>query len=264
MKSFLAFIKDLFQTLPAEPHGEWTSLSDLSPLKPTVILVSGFGATSRNLSVIRKRFLKDGFNVLILPLDWNVLGDNVRGFYRMAEKLSSLILSLRKTKGMSRNKVYLVAHSAGGLVARYYVQFLGGSHYCEGLVTLATPHSGTWIAALGFLTHLILKARCLYQMLPISRFVKDLNEGHWPVDFPMASIFSNADFLCPKKSTVIPELILSAESRFWNIELHGLSHGDFLMSKRCYSSLMESFESIFSVSKLVRTRKSAGRTDSSQ
>ncbi len=37
----------------------------------------------------------------------------------------------------------LVGHSLGGLVARWYVQELGGARHVERLVTLATPHAGT-------------------------------------------------------------------------------------------------------------------------
>ncbi len=124
---------------------------------------------------MRRRLRKDGFNVIVLSLDWNSLSDTFRGLYPMSEKLSSIALRIRKEKGFRRTKIFLVAHSAGGLVARYYVQLLGGSHYCDGLITLGTPHSGTWVAALGLLTHLILKAGCLIHMLPISKFIKKIN-----------------------------------------------------------------------------------------
>ncbi|ABD10032.1 hypothetical protein KBI5_14385 [Frankia sp. KB5] len=47
-----------------------------------------------------------------------------------------------------RQRVHIVAHSLGGLVARYYVQQLGGDQYVDTLITLATPHSGTRLAGL--------------------------------------------------------------------------------------------------------------------
>ncbi len=37
----------------------------------------------------------------------------------------------------------LVGHSLGGLIARWYVQELGGARHVRRLVTLATPHAGT-------------------------------------------------------------------------------------------------------------------------
>ena len=112
----------------------------MSAEHPTIILITGFGATQRSLSVMRKRLVKDGFNVIILSMDWQTLSDGVRGLYRMAEVLATVVLKLRKGNSRGKAKIILVAHSAGGLVARYYLQLLGGVHYCDGLITLATPH----------------------------------------------------------------------------------------------------------------------------
>ncbi len=236
LKSFLSLWNDLTQVLPSRSLREWSELSHLDSKKPTIILISGFGASNRNLSVIRKRFLRDGFNVVILSLSWEALADSVRGLYRMAEILSSTVLQLKKVPGMRRSKVYLVAHSAGGLVARYYVQLLGGDHYCDGLITLATPHSGTWMAALGFLSPLLLKARCLFQMLPISPFIRNVNEAFFPHGFKMVSLYSTEDFMCPPQSTQLPEGFLG-EKRIQSIELHHLSHSDFLLSRKCYAEI---------------------------
>ncbi|CAJ59815.1 Putative secreted lipase [Frankia alni ACN14a] len=44
--------------------------------------------------------------------------------------------------------VHVVAHSLGGLVARYHVQRLGGDRQVDTLITLATPHGGTRLAEL--------------------------------------------------------------------------------------------------------------------
>lgn len=44
--------------------------------------------------------------------------------------------------------VALVGHSLGGLIARYYVQRLGGDELVDVVVTLATPHGGTTAALL--------------------------------------------------------------------------------------------------------------------
>jgi pimeloyl-ACP methyl ester carboxylesterase len=44
--------------------------------------------------------------------------------------------------------VCLVGHSLGGLIARYYVQRLGGDAHVSLVITLATPHSGTAVALL--------------------------------------------------------------------------------------------------------------------
>jgi pimeloyl-ACP methyl ester carboxylesterase len=187
---------------------------------------------------MRKRFLRDGFNVIVISLDWQTLSDGVRGLYRMSEILSSVVLRLRKKTGMGkRPKVFLVAHSAGGLVARYYVQLLGGSHYCDGLITLGTPHSGTWMAALGFLSHLILKARCLFQMLPISPFIRRINHAPFPNGFKMISIFSTDDLMCPRRATQLPPWLSNREG-IESVEVANVSHSEFLLSKEPYQILL--------------------------
>jgi pimeloyl-ACP methyl ester carboxylesterase len=57
------------------------------------------------------------------------------------------------------NQVHVVGHSLGGLVARYYVQRLGGDARVHTLVTLGRPHLGT-------MTAYLLPAPMLYQLRP--------------------------------------------------------------------------------------------------
>lgn len=240
LKTLTTLFRDLIEVLPTFGDAHWEDVESISGQRPTVVLVTGFAATHRSLSVIRKRLQRDGFDVLVLSLDWGALSDSVRGLYRMAERLSTLILALRKRRGKNGGKIYIVAHSAGGLVARYYVQLLGGWHYCDALITLATPHQGTWLAALGFVTHLVLKARCLFQMLPISPFMRRLNRTAWPQGFPLISIFSKDDLMCPNGATLFAVL---DKDRVRNREIAGMSHSDFLLSKQSYEMLREHLRS---------------------
>lgn len=238
LRPFLAFLKDLINVLPGSSAPEWTEVERLESGLPTVILVSGFGATKRNLSVMRRRFRQDGFNVLVIALDWTNLSDSFRGFYRQAESLAATVVQLRKRADLRTVPIYLVAHSAGGLVARYYVQRLGGFHYCEALITLGTPHRGTWVAVMGFITHLILKARCLIQMLPVSRFVIRINRSSFPADFPYLSISSPQDYICRPFRARLPKKIRKLEN-VRSIQIKDVSHSGFLMSKRVYALCLE-------------------------
>jgi triacylglycerol esterase/lipase EstA (alpha/beta hydrolase family) len=47
-------------------------------------------------------------------------------------------------------RVDIVAHSLGGVVARYYIERLGGQRRVARLVTIASPHKGTVLGRLGF------------------------------------------------------------------------------------------------------------------
>ncbi|MCB0403984.1 MAG: alpha/beta fold hydrolase [Bdellovibrionales bacterium] len=229
MKRALSLFRDLLNFLPGSAPTQWEAPRSTNGSVPVFVIVAGFQAQERPLSVIRKRFLKDGFNVVVISMDWLSLSDGIIGLAHMAKRLSGVLLHLRKTTGM-RSQVYLVGHSAGGLIARYYVQLLGGSHYCDALVTLGTPHHGTWIALLGFFSHLIVKGRCLFQLLPISPFIRRLNRAAFPSDFPVVSMFSRDDFFCSHDEL--------AAGRVDNVELGRLSHSDFLLSKRAYRELL--------------------------
>ncbi|MBN1542236.1 lipase [candidate division KSB1 bacterium] len=62
----------------------------------------------------------------------------------------------------------LIAFSMGGLVARYYLQRLGGLHRIRRLITVSAPHQGSRLAYL-------LPNRGGRQMRPHSAFLADLN-----------------------------------------------------------------------------------------
>jgi triacylglycerol lipase len=62
----------------------------------------------------------------------------------LAAKLAEQVEQLCATTGAG--KVRLVGHSLGGLIARYYVQRLGGHARVDIVVTVATPHRGTMAA----------------------------------------------------------------------------------------------------------------------
>ncbi|MEK0181090.1 MAG: alpha/beta fold hydrolase [Oscillatoriales cyanobacterium] len=62
----------------------------------------------------------------------------------------------------------LVGLSMGGLVARYYLQRLGGINRVQRFIALSSPHSGTWTAY-------TLWGKGCVQMRPGSVFLEDLN-----------------------------------------------------------------------------------------
>jgi triacylglycerol lipase len=74
-----------------------------------------------------------------------------------ARQLAKQVDRLRERTG--RHRINIVGHSLGGLVARYYVQCLGGDEAVDTLVTLGTPHHGTRVAQLAPLTRLARQLR---------------------------------------------------------------------------------------------------------
>ncbi|MFI2347080.1 esterase/lipase family protein [Streptomyces sp. NPDC019443] len=61
-----------------------------------------------------------------------------------AQQLAVEVRRLCEHGGSERVKV--VGHSLGGLIARYYAQRLGGDARVDTVVTLGAPHQGTWAA----------------------------------------------------------------------------------------------------------------------
>lgn len=114
-------------------------------------------------------------------------------------------------------RVLLVCHSMGGLVARAYVQRHGGDKRVLKVVTLGTPHHGSRAA-------LLAAGANVAQMRPRSNWLEALNAEPWP-DTPITSIYSVDDNL------VMPHD--SAHLRFArNIPLAGVGHLALGFSRR--------------------------------
>lgn len=73
--------------------------------------------------------------------------------YRSTEGVEPAAIALREflRRRVRGGRVDLVCHSMGGLVARLYLQELGGARRVDRCITLGTPHRGTynayWIAS---------------------------------------------------------------------------------------------------------------------
>jgi pimeloyl-ACP methyl ester carboxylesterase len=86
-----------------------------------------------------------------------------------AGRLAALVETLCDQTGYGR--IHIVAHSLGGLVARYYVQKLGGDTHVHTLVTLGTPHEGTRLARI---VPPIVPYTLLRQLRPDSEVIREL------------------------------------------------------------------------------------------
>jgi triacylglycerol lipase len=99
-----------------------------------------------------------------------------------AHELASWVKSLLARTGASR--VSIVGHSQGGVMARYYIKFLGGGAKVDKLVALAPPNLGTLnlVTFGGALTGCV----ACQQQQSGSTFLADLNSGDEtppPVDY---------------------------------------------------------------------------------
>jgi pimeloyl-ACP methyl ester carboxylesterase len=102
-----------------------------------ILLVHGMIDNRGVFTVLRRRLRRRGFET-ISTVNYSPLTNDVRG---AARALAAEVERLVALTGYE--KVHLVAHSLGGLIARYYVQRLGGDERVHTLVTLGTPHGGS-------------------------------------------------------------------------------------------------------------------------
>jgi triacylglycerol lipase len=117
-------------------------LHDLAAAATPILLVHGLGDNRSVFTVLRRSLRRRGFG-RIRTVNYSVLTSDVR---TAAGSLGRAVQTLCEQTGYER--VHVVAHSLGGVIARYYVQRLGGDAQVHTLVTLGAPHSGTWSAQL--------------------------------------------------------------------------------------------------------------------
>lgn len=134
-----------------------------APRTRRVVLVHGFLETGSNYKLLKQRLERAGIQCLVPHL---IPCDGRGGLERLAAGLKQDI----DTAFGPAAPIAIVGFSTGGLVARYYLQNLGGAARCDQLLTVATPHHGTDAANY----YPTLGAR---QMRPGSRFLADLEQS---------------------------------------------------------------------------------------
>ena len=109
----------------------------LPTTRPPVVLLHGF-IDNRSVFVLLRRTLAQHGRHQVESLNYSPLTCDIR---TAAELLGRHMEEICERTGSSQMDI--VGHSLGGLIARYYVQRLGGDLRVRTLVTLGTPHSGT-------------------------------------------------------------------------------------------------------------------------
>ncbi|MEU6355853.1 hypothetical protein ABZ896_42175 [Streptomyces sp. NPDC047072] len=155
---------------------------------PGVSAIDGYGTLVTFLQRRLGLSEQDG-NLLLFPYDWRLsIRLNAR---RLATRVEQALATWRGRGGGPDAQVAFVAHSMGGLVARYYLDVLGGHVLARSLVTIGTPYRGSVNAltslhegvapGLGRLsgpfTELARSMPSLHQLLPTWRCLVDAEGG---------------------------------------------------------------------------------------
>lgn len=177
---------------------------------PAIVLVHGYLANRGCFRGLVRRLEQGGAGPIFTP--------NLRSWFapieRFEQDLAAVVESIAASTG---RKVILVSHSMGGLACRAYLARQGAGRV-DRLITLASPHHGTAMAAFGM-------GPSAHQMRRHSDFLRALAHGegaHGP-GVPVLSIYSTHDNLVsPQETSRLP----------WarNIALAGVGHVDLLDS----------------------------------
>ena len=205
--------------------------TDFDPMAHSVLLLHGWGATRRVMSLLERRLRRDGYGVFSVHLGGLFDTYNSKGIAGLANLVAGKIEKLRQRHDLG--KISIVAHSEGGLIARYYVKRLRGSRNTRALITLGTPHAGTVMAFAGIFALGII-SRSIWQMTPLSPFIRDLKQGEWPPEVNLVSIYSRADWMSP-----YPSCLLEPRGRPYvkNVEVENVSHAELLFSRAVYNAV---------------------------
>ncbi|GAB2949333.1 alpha/beta fold hydrolase [Streptomyces pseudoechinosporeus] len=180
-----------------------------TPPKPPVVLLHGF-IDNRSVFVLLRRSLAQHGRQQIESLNYSPLTCDIR---TAAELLGRHIEEICERTG--QQEVDIVGHSLGGLIARYYVQRLGGDVRVRTLVTLGTPHSGTRVVPL-MNAHPIVR-----QMRPGSTVLEELREPAPACRTRFVSFWSDLDQLMdPLETACVEHPDLLAQ----NVRVSGVGH----------------------------------------
>jgi len=145
-----------------------------------VVLVHGLVDNRSVFTVMRRALKRRGF-AQVCTWNYSPLQRDVES---AAAALGRHIERICQESGHDR--VHVVGHSLGGLVARYLVQRLGGDARVESLVTLGTPHAGTRWAH-------VLPTPLVRQLRPGSPLMRELAEPSPDCRTRITAVYSDLD-----------------------------------------------------------------------
>jgi triacylglycerol lipase len=144
----------------------------------------------------------------------------------LTERVAMRVDELRHASGA--DKVHLVGHSLGGLIARNFLQLRGGADKVARCIQLAPPNGGSRLAPFAL-------SPLGKDLLPGSSFLSRLAAAPLPTNIHLTTIFSRHD------NMVLPWQNARLEGA-QNIELAGLGHSTFLFAPHVLDILCKQLE----------------------
>ena len=181
-----------------------------------VLLVHGLVDNRSVFTVMRRALRRRGFASVC---SWNYspfLGDIRQGAAHLGRHID------RVCEETGHDRVQLVGHSLGGLIARYHVQRQGGDRRVDSLVTLGTPHGGSVLAHL-------LPTPLVRQLRPGSPVLQELDRPAPRCRTRITAVYSDLDqVVLPTRSGRCDHPDLGAR----NVLVRGVGHMSLPIHRR--------------------------------
>lgn len=191
--------------------------------RPPIILLHGLFQNRSCLFWLQHRLRTAGYRQIL-----SINTPPWRDIETLTEELAKQIDALRIK--LKVDKVILVGHSMGGMIARNYVQNRGGAANVLGIITVGSPHHGSKLAPFALST----MGRTL---LPGSKFLLDFNKVAWPQQTEAVSIYTRYD-----------NIVLPADSAKMDgarvVELDGMGHTALLFHPRAIQATVDAIDRI--------------------
>ena len=183
-------------------------IGDVEAAGTPILLLHGLVDNRSIFTVLRRALRRRGFG-RIWTMNYHVLTHDVRV---AAQRLAATVEAVCEQTGYER--IHVIGHSMGGIIARYYVQRMGGDARVHTLVTLGSPHAGTRAA------HLLPRGVCR-QLTPRSDVIAELAQPAPDCRTRFVSFWSDLDgLISPKASARIDHPDLASR----NVFVRGVGH----------------------------------------
>ncbi|MHB1474608.1 MAG: lipase family alpha/beta hydrolase [Dermatophilaceae bacterium] len=205
---------------PDAYDGHRYSLEDLPPVQrglvigdveaagTPILLVHGMVDNRSVFALLRRGLRRRGFG-RVVSINYSPWTTDVRV---AAAQLAQEVEALVAETGYER--IHVVGHSLGGLIARYYVTRLGGDARVHTLVTLGTPHGGTFNAY-------ALPSNLCCQLRPGSALMRELGAPVPSCQTRFVAYWSDLDqMIFPQRNARLHHPDLTVR----NVKMHAIGH----------------------------------------
>ena len=202
------------ETLPPRQRG--LVAGDIEAAGTPILLVHGMIDNRSIFTLLRRGLRRRGFWQLP-AMNYSPFTTDVRdAAVRLAERVEEIVART------GYDRIHIVGHSMGGLIARYYVQRLGGHLRVHTLVTLGAPHGGTLAAHL--LPHPLGR-----QLRPSADLIRELAQPAPECRTRFVAFYSDLDHMVvPARNAAVHHPDLDAT----NVLIRGIGHLSFPLHTR--------------------------------